>query len=107
MQFLVIARDRQDASAAEHRAQVRPAHLEAAARTVAAGQMLIGGAILEGQQMVGSMTVVSFDTRDEFDECLRNVPYMKQGVWQHIQVFSFQVAAVGNAAALAQARLSR
>lgn len=103
MQFLVIARDSQEPGAAEHRAQVRPAHLQAASKTVAAGQMLIGGAILEGRQMVGSMTVVSFETREEFDDWLRNVPYMKNGVWQDVQVFAFQVAAVGNAEALAKA----
>ena len=103
MQFLVIARDSQNEGAAERRAKVRPVHLEAAARTVAAGQMLIGGAILEGEQMVGSMTVVSFDSQDEFDAWLRDVPYMKNNVWQDVQVFPFQVAAVGNAEALAKA----
>lgn len=98
MQYLVIAYDSTEPGAQERRLAVRQEHLAAAAKTVAAGQMLIGGAILDdAQQMIGSMTVVSFETRQAFDHWLQNVPYMKAGIWKQVEVHPYLVAVSASA----------
>lgn len=98
MQYLVIAYDSTEPGAEERRLAVRQEHLAAAARTVAAGQMLIGGAILDdNQHMIGSMTVVSFPTQQEFDDWLSKVPYMKAGIWKQVEVRPYLVAVTARA----------
>ena len=93
MRFLVIAHDHTDDEALVRRMVVRERHLAAARRTIESGNMLIGGAILdEAGRMVGSMTVVSFPDRAAFDEWLRNVPYMKNGIWERVEVYPYHVA---------------
>ncbi|MCA1716723.1 MAG: YciI family protein [Actinobacteria bacterium] len=93
MQFLVIAHDHTDDEALVRRLVVRERHLAAARRTIESGNMLIGGAILDDEgRMVGSMTVVSFPDRATFDEWLRNVPYMKNNVWERVEVYPYHVA---------------
>ncbi len=93
MQFLVIAYDHLDDQALARRLAVREEHLEAARRTLEAGTMLIGGAILDaGGRMIGSMTVVSFPDRDLFDTWLTGVPYMHHGVWDRVEVHPYHTA---------------
>ena len=93
MQFLVLAHDHADDGALARRMVVRERHLAAARRTIKSGNMLIGGAILDEEgRMVGSMTVVSFADRAAFDEWLRNVPYMKNGIWEKVEVYPYHVA---------------
>lgn len=93
MNFLVIARDHTDDEALVRRLVVRERHLAAARHTIESGNMLIGGAILDEEgRMVGSMTVVSFPDRDAFDEWLRNVPYMKNNIWEKVEVYPYHVA---------------
>jgi uncharacterized protein YciI len=93
MQFLVIARDHTDDEALVRRLVVRERHLAAARRTVESGNMLIGGAILDDERrMVGFMTVVSFPDQAAFDEWLQNVPYMKNDVWEKIEVYPYHAA---------------
>lgn len=93
MRFLVIAHDHTDDDALVRRLAVRERHLAAARRAVESGNMLIGGAILdEEDRMVGSMIVVSFPDRDAFDEWLRNDPYIKNGVWERVEIYPYRVA---------------
>lgn len=95
MQYLVIAHDSTEPDAEARRLAVRPDHLAAAHQTIASGNMLIGGAILdESQRMVGSMTVVDFPTQQAFDDWLRNVPYMKAGIWKQVEVRPFHLAVI-------------
>ncbi len=103
MQFLVIAHDYNDDEALVRRLVVRERHLAAARRTVESGNMLIGGALLdEGGRMVGSMTVVSFPDRDAFDEWLREVPYMKNNIWERVEVYPYHVAVTARSDARAE-----
>ena len=98
MEFLVIASD--NAAAGALRQKVRPYHIAAANQTVADGNMLIGGAILDADgAMVGSMTVVSFPTRLAFDAWLRSAPYMRAGVWDKVTVHPYQTAVIAPARA--------
>ena len=81
MRFVVIARDGSDPEAKDRRAAVRPAHLERTAPYVESGQVLLGGAILEETgDMVGSVMLTDFPTREERDEWLAGDPYITGGV---------------------------
>lgn len=76
MKFLVIAHDHTDNDALVRRLVVRERHLAAARRAGASGNMLIGGTIL--------------------DEWLQSVPYMKNKVWERIEVYPYQVAVMAS-----------
>ncbi|MAX08749.1 YciI family protein [Gammaproteobacteria bacterium] len=93
MQFLVIAYDGKDAAAASRRTAARPAHLEGANHLNKAGNIIIGGAILnENNEMIGSTLCVDFNTREELDEWLSEDPYVTEGVWQDITVQPIRLA---------------
>ena len=93
MQFLIIAHDGKDEGAALRRTNARPGHLERVEKFKAEGKHLYGGALLdESGNMIGSMMVVDFPSRQELDEWLRDEPYVTGGVWQEIEVRPFRVA---------------
>ena len=93
MRFVVIARDGSDPEAKDRRAAARPAHLERTAPYVESGQVLLGGAILdEADDMVGSVVLADFTTREELDEWLAGDPYVTGGVWQEIEIQPYRPA---------------
>jgi uncharacterized protein len=93
MQWLIIARDGDDAEAPARRRAARPAHLENAARLQAEGHLLIGGALVDdGGRMIGSACVAQFATRAELDQWLRTDPYVTGDVWQDIEIMPYRVA---------------
>jgi uncharacterized protein len=93
MQFLVVARDGTDNEAIERRRRVRPSHLEGIAPLVEAGNVLVGGAILnEADDMIGSMLLVDFPDRAAVDAWLEADPYVTGEVWQEIEVSPFRSA---------------
>ena len=93
MQFLVIAYDGKDEGAQARRAAARPAHIEGAQSLKENNNVLIGGAILDGDgNMIGSSLVVEFEDRAALDEWLDNDPYVTDGVWQDISVMPFRTA---------------
>jgi uncharacterized protein YciI len=93
MQFLVIARDGTDEGALERRQRTRPAHLARIGPLVDAGNVLVGGAILsEAGDMVGSMLLVEFPTREDVDAWLARDPYVTDGVWRDVEVHPFRTA---------------
>jgi len=95
MQFVIIARDGTDPEAQARRQAVRPAHLEGIRPFVERGNMLVGGAILnELGNMVGSVLMADFPTREELDAWLAGDPYVTEGVWQEVEVQPYR-AAVG------------
>ena len=51
-----------------------------------------GGITNEAGQLVGSMLVVSFDTREQLDEYLKTEPYVVNNVWQDIRIDTCNVA---------------
>jgi uncharacterized protein YciI len=96
VQFVIIARDGTDAGAASRRQEVRPAHLDGIRPLVERGHVPLGGAILDAEgQMVGSVMVVEFPTREDLDAWLSSDPYVTAGVWQEIEVHPYR-AAVGS-----------
>lgn len=77
MKHVVIARDGTDDDAKARRAAARLEHLRRIAPRVERGEILIGGAILdEAGDMVGSVLLVDFETRDELDAWLEADPYV-------------------------------
>ncbi|MFE6685113.1 YciI family protein [Streptomyces sp. NPDC057743] len=87
MQFLLIAHDATDEQAAERRLAARERHLAQGPSLIANGQALFGTAILDDEgRMVGSMMVMDFPSRAQFDAWLATEPYVTDGVWADIQV---------------------
>ncbi len=85
MQFLLIARDGEDA--AERRAALRDRHLAVANRLFASGNLLYGVAMLDDKgQPCGSMEVVEFKSRTELDEWLEQEPFVTGQVWARVDV---------------------
>ena len=93
MQFVVIARDGTDADAVARRQAVRPHHLDGIQPLVDAGNILMGGAILDDDgNMRGSVLLVDFPSRPELDAWIDDDPYVTGGVWQEVEVAPFRVA---------------
>jgi uncharacterized protein YciI len=90
---IVIARDGTDPEAKDRRAAVRPIHLERIAPLVEAGNILVGGAILDDQgDMVGSVLLTDFESREAFDAWIDTDPYVTGGVWEDIEVKPYRPA---------------
>ena len=93
MQFLVVATDGTDEAALERRRRTRPTHLESIGPLVDAGNVLVGGAILDQDgEMIGSMLLLDFPHRDDLDAWLARDPYVTDGVWREIEVHPFRTA---------------
>lgn len=98
MQFLVIARDGTDAGALERRMAARGLHFTRLPAMLEAGEMLMGGAILDDHgKMIGSTALVDFPDRAALDRWLAEEPYVTGDVWRDIEVVPFRLAVVGAA----------
>lgn len=87
MQFVVTAPDGDDAGAQGRRMAVRDAHIATTDEYKAKGNMVIGAAILgEAGQMVGSVMIVEFEAREDFDQWLAEEPYVTGDVWRSVVV---------------------
>jgi uncharacterized protein YciI len=93
MQFIVLGYDDRDEEALGRRLAVREAHLKSFREKVEQGIFLFGSAILnEAGQMVGSMIVCDFPTREALEaEWLKVEPYVTGNVWKKIEVLRGQV----------------
>jgi uncharacterized protein YciI len=93
MQFVVIAYDGTDEAALERRLAVREAHLALAKEMFDAGRWLYACGILDDNgQMIGSMIVCDFASRDEMEQhWLKQEPYILGNVWQTINIHRAQV----------------
>ena len=93
VQFLVIAYDGTDAESSARRQAVRAAHLAGAEAMKNAGEMLVGGAILDADgAMIGSASVVEVADRAALDAWLARDPYVTGDVWRRIEVHPFRRA---------------
>lgn len=92
-QYLLIARDGNDAGAEERRLKVRPQHLEKIREIKRSGEFLFGGAILdENGTMRGSMILYEVSGRARLDEILKDEPYISGDVWKSIEIVPFRLA---------------
>lgn len=93
MNFLIVAYDGKDEGALERRMRVRPDHFANVMKIREKGHVHCAGGITnEAGQLVGSMLVVSFDTREQLDEYLKTEPYVVNNVWQDIRIDTCNVA---------------
>jgi uncharacterized protein len=92
-QFLMLAYDGTDEGAAARRRAARPAHFEGIKPLVARGELRAAGAILDDAgKMIGSAVMAEFPSRAELDAWLAREPYVKEGVWQKIEIRPFRMA---------------
>lgn len=95
LQYVIIAQDGTDDNALDRRLEVRSKHLEGAKQLKAANNFVIGGAMLNDEgKMCGSVMIVQFETKEEFEHWYANEPYILGGVWKAIEVKPFKVADV-------------
>lgn len=95
MQFLILAYDGTDEQAPERRMATRPAHLDTARRMKQQGSFLEGGAILnDAGEMIGSMLLMEFETRELLNQWLQSDPYTTADVWKTVQVLPFRRALI-------------
>src|SRR5690242_7708380 len=97
MQFVVIAQDYTDDQALSRRLACRNEHFQNIRPLTDKGHFLLGGAMLnEAGQMIGSVLVCDFPSREALDELwLQNEPYMTQKVWEHVEIRPFNAALLG------------
>ncbi len=92
MQFIVSGYDGKDAGAMGRRMAVREAHLQLAKYMKEEGKLLFAAALLdEDGQMVGSVLMMDFTSREALDRWLSVEPYVTGKVWEKIEVKSCQI----------------
>jgi uncharacterized protein YciI len=75
------------------RAIDEPSALQMVAPFVERGRVLIGGAILDEMgDMVGSVLLTDFASREEVEAWVAEDPYVTGGVWKEIEVLDFRPA---------------
>ena len=85
--FLVLAKDGSDDEAPARRLKHREEHLKIGKEQADRGERILGGPLLdENDQMVGSVIITNFETREDLDKWLENEPYVTGNVWQDIQI---------------------
>lgn len=93
MQYLVTMLDGTDAEAPTRRAAVRPRHLARAERFQHAGNLLLGGALLNDTgDVIGSAAIVQFHGRGDLDAWINDDPFTKEGVWVTVTVTPYRIA---------------
>ena len=94
-QYLIIAHDGKDDEALDRRKNIRPLHLAGARKLKENGNFVIGGAMLDDDSnMRGSIMIVQFETKEDFQRWYDNEPYITGGVWKEMVVKPFRVADV-------------
>ena len=83
MQFVIRALNGENTL--EKRKEVRAEHLENLSRFE--GKNLCSGALLDGEgNMKGSMLVLEAESRAQIDAYLAGEPYLREGVWETVEV---------------------
>ena len=89
MQFILICRDRP--GALPDRLAARERHMKDVRRLKAEGRILDGGAILDGEgNMCGSVVLCDFTDRNALDAYLAEEVYMREGIWEQVEVLPFR-----------------
>ncbi|NHC04960.1 hypothetical protein G9F31_14540 [Acinetobacter sp. 187] len=81
----------------EKRLATRPQHLARLEQLDAEGRVIVAGAMpidRENPQhgFYGSTLILDFDTREELDAWLAEEPFLKEGIYSHIDVKPFNKA---------------
>lgn len=88
MHFVVVAYDGTDEGALDRRMAVREAHLNMAKGMLESGKWLYACGILDDEeQLIGSMIVCDFPSRDEMEkQWLDKEPYVLGDVWRAVKI---------------------
>lgn len=112
-QFVVIARDFDDANALERRLAVREKHLNRILPKVDEGRVLCGGGLLDSHEvgcihdqlkqplsiniiykqsgkMVGSCLIIDAESKEQVQQFLENDPYVEGKVWKNWDIYPFK-----------------
>lgn len=91
MQFVIKAYDGE--KMLEKRMAVRPRHLENMAKVN--GKVICAGGLLDNEgKMKGSVLIMDFDSKELLNEYLDSEPYIKEGVWEKVEVERMNVVIV-------------
>ncbi|NQY79311.1 MAG: hypothetical protein HRT47_03255 [Candidatus Caenarcaniphilales bacterium] len=94
MPFTLIAYDHTDMNAYARRLEVREEHLEMAETMRIDGKLLYAVALMDQfqEKIIGSVMVFNLESKEEIDQYLAEEVYVKNNVWDQIQVFPGKVA---------------
>ena len=89
MPFILICRDATDPDCINRRLANRDAHLAMVAEAVKNGKQIFGIAITDDAgKMIGSVMIMTMETREEIDAWLKVEPYVTGNVWDDIEVLN-------------------
>ena len=93
--FVLSCTDRE--GTLEKRLATRPAHLARLQQLDAEGRLIVAGAMPKDPSnpqagFYGSTIIVDFDSREALDVWLQEEPFLKAGVYRHIDVKPFNKA---------------
>jgi uncharacterized protein YciI len=92
MQFVIIAYDGKDKEAPKRRMAARDEHLAKLGVLKEEKKFIKGGAILDqDENMIGSVMIMDFPTKEEFDKYLEAEPYVVNKVWENIEVLPIRI----------------
>lgn len=95
MQFLLVGYDGTDPDALDRRMAVREEHFVNVKRLKESSNFIWGGAILDdNKQMIGSVVVYEYPTREDLDKMLEKEPYILGKVWKKIDIKPFMLASI-------------
>ena len=93
--FVLTCTDRE--GTLEKRLATRPQHLERLQKLDDEGRLVVAGAMPKDPSnpqagFYGSTIIVDFDSREALDAWLQDEPFLKEGVYSHIDVKPFNKA---------------
>jgi uncharacterized protein YciI len=92
MQFIVLGHDGTDKDAPALRQAVRQNHIDLGEQLRLSGNMWYGAALLdEDGNMNGSMILVDFPSKKEFQDWLDKEPYITGEVWKKVEIYPCNV----------------
>ena len=91
MQYMIKAYDGKNML--ERRLAVRPRHLENMAKVP--GKVICAGGLLDEEgKMKGSVLIMDFESRELLQQYLASEPYIKERVWENVEVEPMNVVIV-------------
>jgi uncharacterized protein len=87
--YAVIARDHPNAL--DRRMVARPGHVAMGDALAAEGKLVFGAAIIEQNQMVGSILIANFPDRAALQQWLDVEPYLLGDVWGQVTIEEIRV----------------
>lgn len=81
----------------EKRLAVRPQHLARLEQLDAEGRLIVAGAMPKDREnpqagFYGSTLILDFDCREDLDTWLEDEPFIKEGIYAHVDIKAFNKA---------------